>query len=217
MKILLKNAGKRYNKEWIFKHLDYEFTKNNGYVILGPNGSGKSTLIQAIAGNFLLSEGHAEYHLQNYRINNKDYELKCIEPENIYQFLSFASPYLELLEEYTMLESITFHSKFKNFYPGLNPEKIIEICELEKSKNKELKYFSSGMKQRVRLALAILSDTPLLLLDEPASNLDKKGIEWYQKLISNFSKDRLVIVCSNQQEYEYTFCNKELLIGNYKK
>ena len=73
------------------------------------------------------------------------------------------------------------------------------------------------MKQKVRLALAILSNTPLLLLDEPTSNLDKKAIDWYQNLINNYSQNRLIIVCSNQQEYEYTCCNKQLQIEEFKE
>ena len=222
MRITLNNIGKRYNQEWIFKHLSYEFTSDNAYAILGPNGSGKSTLLQIIAGNFLLSEGTVEYYLSDKIRNTPNGTEKNqqatinqqqITSEAIYQHLSFASPYLELLEEYTLMESICFHSKFKNFYPSLTPEKIIELCELEKSSDKELKYFSSGMKQRVRLALAIFSDTPLLLLDEPASNLDKQGIRWYQKMMGDFSKDRLVIVCSNQQQQEYSFCTKELTLN----
>jgi ABC-type multidrug transport system ATPase subunit len=92
----------------------------------------------------------------------------------------------------------------------------MEITQLEKAKNKQLKYFSSGMKQRVRLALAVLCDSPLLLLDEPTSNLDKKAIDWYQQLVTDHSKNRLIIVASNQQEYEYPFCNKTLMVEDYK-
>ena len=115
-----------------------------------------------------------------------------------------------------MTESIEFQEKFKPFQSGLTTKQIIELTGLEKSKDKQLKYYSSGMKQRVRLALAVLADTPLLLLDEPTSNLDKKAIDWYQKLVTDHSKERLIIVASNQQEYEYPFCTKELNIENYK-
>ena len=115
-----------------------------------------------------------------------------------------------------MTESIEFQAKFKPFRAGLTPEQIVEIIQLENAKNKQLKYFSSGMKQRVRLALAVLADTPLLLLDEPTSNLDKKAIDWYQQLVDAYSKNRLIIVASNQQEYEYVFCNKELKVEEFK-
>lgn len=206
VQINLFNIGKRYNYEWIFRKLNYEFTYENNYVILGSNGSGKSTLLQTIAGNLMSSEGEIKYQIAD----------NSIEIENIFNSLSFAAPYLELFEEFTLIESIEFQAKFKPFTKGLATKQIIELIELEKSKDKLLKYYSSGMKQRVRLALAVLADTPLLLLDEPTSNLDKKAIDWYQKLVTDFSKDKLIIVASNQQEYEYPFCNKQLVVEDYK-
>ena len=210
--IKLKNIGKRYNYEWIFRKIDYDFTSENNYVILGSNGSGKSTLLQVIAGNLMNSEGEINYKVKS----QKSKENNSVDVENIYTHLSYCAPYLDLFEEFTLTESIEFQEKFKPFQSGLTTQKIIELTGLEKSKDKQLKYYSSGMKQRVRLALAVLADTPLLLLDEPTSNLDKKAIAWYQELITYFSKDRLIIVASNQQEYEYPFCNKQLNIEDYK-
>jgi ABC-type multidrug transport system ATPase subunit len=206
MQIKLNNIGKRYNYEWIFRKINYEFTSDNNYVILGGNGSGKSTLLQVITGNLMQSEGELNYTLSDSKIEN----------EKIFKHLSFAAPYLDLFEEFTLAESIEFQAKFKPFYKELDTKKIIELTQLENAKDKQIKVYSSGMKQRVRLALAILSDTPLLLLDEPTSNLDKKAIDWYQNLINNYSQNRLIFVCSNQQEYEYPFCNKQLFIEEYK-
>lgn len=206
MQIKLDNIGKRYNYEWIFRKVDLQLSNENNYVILGSNGSGKSTLLQVIAGNLIASEGGIEYQASD----------KIISEENIFHHLSYAAPYLELFEEFTLTESIEFQANFKPFFSGLNKHQIIEILQLERSKDKQLKYYSSGMKQRVRLAMAVLADTPILLLDEPTSNLDRKAIDWYQKLVNDFSKDRLIIVASNQQEYEYPFCNKEINIEEYK-
>ena len=208
MHIQLTNIGKRYNYEWIFKGIHLEFAKENNYAILGSNGSGKSTLLQVIAGNFIPSEGEISYKLNN----------ASIDAEDIYTQLSIATPYLDLFEEFTLNESVEFHSKFKPFMAGLDTQQIVTLMQLEKAKDKQLKYFSSGMKQRVRLALAILSNTPLLLLDEPTSNLDKNAINWYQQLIQTYSRDRLIIVASNQLEYEYaSFCNVLLNVEDYKK
>lgn len=206
MNITLTNIGKRYNYEWIFRKVNYEFTSDNNYVILGGNGSGKSTLLQVITGNLMQSEGELNYSISDSKIEN----------EKIFKHLSFAAPYLDLFEEFTLAESIEFQAKFKPFYKELDTKKIIELTQLENAKDKQIKVYSSGMKQRVRLALAILSDTPLLLLDEPTSNLDKKAIDWYQNLINNYSENRLIFVCSNQQEYEYPFCNKQLFIEEFK-
>ena len=206
MKIQLANVGKRYNYEWIFRNINYEFTSDSNYVILGANGSGKSTLLQVIAGNLMSSEGSISYRSAQ----------KEVIQENIFSYLSIATPYLDLFEEFTLEESIEFQKKFKSYYKDMDGKQIIDILQLEKAAGKQLKYFSSGMKQRVRLALAIISKTPILLLDEPTSNLDKKGIDWYQRLIQQYSDERLIIVCSNQQEQEYTFCDKQLNIEDYK-
>lgn len=203
--IQLKNTGKRYNSNWIFRNMNMELSTGNNYVILGANGSGKSTLMQVIAGNQLCSEGSIVY-----------FSGKEIEAELFFREISIAAPYLELVEEFTLRESIRFHSKFKKMRNGMDEEKIIGCCYLGDSSEKQLKYFSSGMKQRVRLALAILSDTPVLLLDEPCSNLDPKGIEWYRQLVSENKKDRLIIVCSNRQKDEYDFCNVEINVEDHK-
>ena len=216
MNIKLNNIGKRYNYEWIFRKVDYEFTNDNNYVILGSNGSGKSTLLQVIAGNIIQSEGDIKYQVQNSKFKNGAIQNTEVEQEELYRHISFASPYLELFEEFTLTESIEFQAQFKPFYEGSTTKEIVALTQLEKAQNKQLKYYSSGMKQRVRLALAILANTPLLLLDEPTSNLDKKAIDWYQNLVNSHSKDRLILVCSNQQEYEYPFCNKQLSIEDYK-
>ncbi len=206
MNVILDNIGKRYNYEWIFRKVNYEFLEENNYVILGANGSGKSTLLQVITGSMIPSEGSVGY----------ENGLVSMYEESFYRCVSYAAPYLELFEEFTLAESIEFQAKFKPFYEGLTTHKIVELTGLEKTKGKQLKYFSSGMKQRVRLALAILCDTPILLLDEPASNLDKKAIDWYQRLVTDYSNERLIIVASNQIEHEYPFCNKQVQVEDYK-
>lgn len=204
MKITLENIGKRFNSEWIFKNVNLEFEGPNGIVILGGNGSGKSTLLQVIAGNYLSSEGKITYS------NNGN----IIPVENIFKHLAISTPYLELFEEFTLKEAIEFHGKFKPLL--LSCQEIIALAYLENSANKPIKYFSSGMKQRVRLALAILSNCPLLLLDEPTSNLDTKGIDWYQKLITDYTQNKLIFVCSNKQESEYFFCKEIINIEEFK-
>lgn len=205
MKISLEKTGKRFNYNWIFRNLDYEFSPEHSYVILGANGSGKSTLLQVIAGNILPSQGAVNYH----------FESENIDTSHLYRYLSFASPYLELLEEFTIDEQLSFHFQFKSAIDELSNKDIKELIGIKDNGN-QLRFFSSGMKQRIKLCLAILSDTPLLLLDEPTSNLDKSGVAWYQGLIEEYKKDRVVIVCSNQQEQEYMFCTKEIRIEDYK-
>jgi ABC-type multidrug transport system ATPase subunit len=204
--ISLHNVGKRYNHEWIFKGVNHTFKANEHCVILGANGSGKSTLIQTILGSTIPSEGEIKYQLEGKKIDVQD---------SLGMF-SFASPYLELIEEFTVQEQLEFHQKLSPFRAGLTIDSIIDILYLSHAKDKVMKYYSSGMKQRVKLGLALLSDTPFALLDEPTSNLDVKAIEWYNALVDEHKKDRILIVCSNDQKSEFTFCSQMLNLMDYK-
>lgn len=204
MVIDLENTGRRFNQEWIFRNLTYQFEPGGRYAVLGPNGSGKSTLLSVILGNLSPSEGTIRYADQS-----------PVSVEEIYQYLSFAAPYLDLIEEFTLQETIGFHFKFKRFYAGLDQGAVLDVLGLAKSQDKALKYFSSGMKQRTKLALACCTDSKILLLDEPTSNLDREGLTWYHRLIENFATDKTIIVGSNQED-EYSFCNHFVRIMDYK-
>lgn len=224
MKITLQNIGKRFNKEWIFRNIDFEFEAAGKYAILGSNGSGKSTLLQIIAGAISQTEG--EIRLRE-ELKVKETALN-LSPQPSFRDLALAAPYLELPEEMTWREAVKFHGKFKKYIVISNLlmgdsspvvrndtqeiEKIISLSGLESSSEKQIRNFSSGMKQRAKLALAILSDTPLLLLDEPCSNLDENAVKWYQNLIAEYAKEKLVIVCSNYNKEEYGFCAKQLVL-----
>ncbi len=224
MKISLTKAGKRYNRDWIFRNLSYEFVSGTSYAITGPNGSGKSTLLQAIGGALVLSEGTTSYELQaasyeprsqtfgGSQLQTTNYKLQT---DNVYQQLSIAAPYLELIEEMTIKEFLHFHAQFKPFLTSISIDGIIAKVGLEKARDKQIRYYSSGMKQRAKLAQAIFSDVELVLLDEPCTNLDGEGIALYQQLIRDYCKERLVIVSSND-EAEFNFCEKRLNILDYK-
>jgi ABC-type multidrug transport system ATPase subunit len=205
MHIQLEQTGKKYNREWIFRGLSYTFTAGKKYAITGPNGSGKSTLLQTIAGSTVLSEGSIEYRLDN----------KLVVPENAFKNLSICAPYLTLIEEMTALEFLAFHESFKSFMPGITPCNILEIIELTSAANKQIRYFSSGMKQRIKLAQAIFSEVPVLFLDEPCTNLDETGYALYQSLIQNYASHKLIIVSSNDKA-EYHFCEEVIDIKKYK-
>ncbi|MBU0695347.1 MAG: ABC transporter ATP-binding protein [Bacteroidetes bacterium] len=205
MKIILEQISRRFNREWIFKNIDYSFDAGKSYAILGINGSGKSTLLQVISGSLSPSSGQLIYQLEG----------KEIPVEQVFKHLSIAAPYLELIEEFTLFEILDFHFQFKVRLNNLANEQLIKLLDMENSATKQIKYFSSGMKQRVKLVLALCSDTPILLLDEPTSNLDEQGIEWYISLINQFANNRLVIVCSNQA-HEYEFCDYQLKLSNFK-
>jgi ABC-type multidrug transport system ATPase subunit len=202
----LHNISKRFRYEWIFKDVNYAFEQGKSYAVLGPNGSGKSTLMKIVSGHLTPSVGKAIFSHNNIQLDE----------DTIYQNISYAAPYIDVIEEMTLSEIINFYTKFKPLSKGLTVKDLIDILGFQKSKNKEVRFFSSGMKQRLKLALAICSQTPILLLDEPTTNLDAQGVSWYQQLIQDFkTPSRLTIVASNI-EHDYVFCTQFLSIQDYK-
>ncbi|MCU0468954.1 MAG: ATP-binding cassette domain-containing protein [Arcicella sp.] len=205
MQISTQNLGKKFSNEWIFRNLSYQFQAGNSYTFTGANGSGKSTLLQVLSGFAPQSSGKIIYQ-------DNDKELSV---DDFYKYLVIAAPYLELIEDFTLSEMVAFHVQFKPFVQNYRTSDFLDFIELASSKNKAIKYFSSGMKQRVKLGLAFWSDCPILMLDEPTSNLDKNAIDWYLKNVQEYSQNRLLFICSNQPA-EYEFCKNILSIQDYK-
>lgn len=206
MKIALEHISKRFQRYWIFKDINYSFTAPGAIALLGPNGCGKSTLLRIIAGMQSPSLGKIHFY------DNDD---KGIPAEKVFSKISFCAPGQELVEELTLREFFDFHFSFKRPLPGLSVSEIIRLTGLNDAIDKPIGDYSSGMKQRVKLAQAIFSDTPVLLLDEPCTNLDQQGVEQYREWIEQYGKDRLVIVASNDVR-EYFFCREQVEIEKYK-
>ncbi|MCB0491121.1 MAG: ABC transporter ATP-binding protein [Cyclobacteriaceae bacterium] len=192
MNIVTENLGKRFNREWIFKKLYFSFEQGNSYAIVGPNGSGKSTLMQVLWGQVPTSTGSITYSSRK----------NTVPEEEAFKNVSIATPYMELIEEFTLKEMIEFHFKFKPIVQNRSLKDLADLMELSHAQNKLISNFSSGMKQRLKLGLAFFSDTSALFLDEPTTNLDKRAIEWYQVKLREFGASRLVLIASNT-EYEY--------------
>lgn len=240
MTISCSDAGKRYNRDWIFRHFNYQFHAGQSYAITGPNGSGKSTLLQALSGAMMLNEGRIEYAMTDDQQSMADDRWPMADErttaneqrptnnsqrptanqhyttDNIYKYVSLCAPYLELVEEMTLEEFLGFHQSFKPFLPGITTAAIIHAIGLEKAVHKQIRFYSSGMRQRVKLAQCIFSDTAIVLLDEPCTNLDAAGISLYHSLMDEYCKHRLVLVSSND-EVEYKFCGHLLNMGDYKQ
>ncbi len=204
MKIRLQNVSKRYKREWIFKKISHELELGNSYAILGPNGSGKSTLLRILSGHLSPTRGQIKFEQNNQNIP----------VDAIYQQVNYMGPYIELIEELTLVEALQFHQRFRSF-GTLSIEQLISRLQFEKSRHKEIRHFSSGMKQRLKLILAICSTPPILLLDEPTTNLDRQGVAWYQELMHDFNRKKLTVIASNVEE-DYHFCRHNILITDYK-
>ena len=205
MQVTLTNLGKRFNKQWIFKAINKVFDSNKTYALVGNNGSGKSTLIQLIYNYQTISKGEITYLLDG----------KKLEEAELVSRIAFVAPYLELIEEFTLLEMLDFHFALISKQANIHLNELISSCGLAGNENKQIRYFSSGMKQRLKLILAFAADSPLLLLDEPCSNLDESGISWYRTMVLQQVGKRTVIIASNQQ-FEYDFCDEVLNVTDYK-
>jgi ABC-type multidrug transport system ATPase subunit len=206
MRISTKNLSKRFNREWIFKDLTYQFSASKTYAIIGPNGSGKSTLLQVLWGQMLPSQGKVVFENEGHEIPG----------DEVYKHLSIATPYLELIDEFTLLEMIRFHFKFKKVRDNKTEEELIDLFELPQARDKAIANFSSGMRQRLKLGLAFYSTSEAIFLDEPTTNLDRQSVDWYQQHREKLPKETLVIIASNQ-EHEYPASAEKIDILTYKK
>jgi len=206
MTIILENIGKRFLYDWIFRNVNYTF-HNGAFAILGHNGSGKSTLMKAISGHLTPSVGKVQYYTPTNQL---------VAEENMYKNISYAAPYIELIEEFTLEEQLQFHQQFKAFQDNLGILELKEILKLANTQNKQIKYYSSGMKQRLKLVLACCAATSILLLDEPTTNLDRQGVRWYQDLVSKYSNGKILIIASNAED-DYFLCKEQILMTDFKK
>ncbi len=206
MKIRLENVGKRYIYNWIFRKVNAHFDSPVHYGIIGNNGSGKTTLLKIISGILPPTEGKIKWQLN-------DQDLSDSLPKRI----GWASPHLELIEDFNLKEILVFHAKFKSWVGNHNVESLIDLSGLRKSIDKPLKYYSSGMKQRVKLVLAVMSDAELIILDEPCTNLDEHSINWYRNLLNQYAMERLVIIGSNDPDNECFSCREFFTLENTTK
>lgn len=206
MNIELNQIAKRYRKEWIFESVSMHFPSNSQTSVVGNNGSGKSTLLQIVSGYLSPTRGDIKWTLVD----------KAIARDEVFRYVSICSPAVQLWDELTLQENISLFLEFKKL-PGYNESRdFASKIQLEKNLNQPLKTFSSGMKQRVKLGLAILSDSPIMLLDEPCSHLDHAAVEWYQSLLQNNLAGKIVLVASNRDERETFLCKQEIDINLHK-
>lgn len=197
--------AKRFNREWIFRNFSYSFTNGNVYAVTGPNGSGKSTLLQVLSSMMPQSDGEIHYVKSGEELS----------PDNVYSTLAFAAPYMDVIEEFTLEEHVNFHFKLKSPRKGMTTAEIIDKMYLQDSRNKFISNFSSGMKQRLKLGLAFYSEAAILLLDEPATNLDSQAFSWYEDELRMVPGDCITIIASNNP-HEYPQSSSIIDILDYK-
>ena len=203
--IRAEKLGKKFNYEWIFKELSFTFSFHHLYAVTGPNGAGKSTLLQVLWGQMPATSGSIHYERNGKEISGDD----------IFRYISIATPYMDLIEELTLLEQLQFHFKMKPSRNGMTAEEMLERMYLSEARDKYISNFSSGMKQRVKLALAFYTKADIIFLDEPGTNLDRQAFDWYLQNLDNAASESLVFIASNQQS-EYPANAQKIDIMSYK-
>jgi ABC-type multidrug transport system ATPase subunit len=207
VQIEAQGLGRRYGRQWIFKNLSHDFRPGTATAVLGPNGAGKSTLLNILAGQLLPTAGQVRYELGG----------RALPVAEVPRQLAYCAPYLELPDEFTLLELLAFHTRLKPLRPGITVANLVDIMYLQKARHQPVREFSSGMKQRLKLGLALYAAAPLLLLDEPTTNLDATGAAWYLEHVARVrDADRLVIVSSNVPA-EYAFCEAQVRITDFQQ
>lgn len=200
MEILVQHLSKKFRQEFVIRELDYTFHSGVSYAIIGPNGSGKSTLLQLIAQFTLPTKGSVE--------------MLGIEPELVYSQITYAAPYVELIEEYTLAEHLEILIQNK-YLPSTTTIALFEdFIDLQPNRFKSIKNYSSGMRQKIKLGFALLSERPVLLLDEPTTNFDEQAKNWFFDRLEQ-QRDKLIIIASNEAR-EIAFCSKAIAIQDFK-
>lgn len=207
-KIQLKvtELKKTFNNRLVFNKLSFELQSGDKFVVTGKNGSGKSTLIKILAGVLTETSGRVEYFIDD----------KKIDRENFYKIVGLVSPYLVLYDEFTAYENLSLFSKIRGL--KISEGEINEILKragLYERRNDLVRTYSSGMKQRMKYASAILHNPIVLLLDEPTSNLDLEGKNFVDDLVFNFRKDGVIIVATNETQ-DFKYGEKIINLDEYK-
>ncbi len=202
MNVKLENAGKRFRKEWIFRAVNIDFRSGGSYAICGLNGSGKSTLAQVISGFLTLTEGKVSWGVTDQ--------------ENAFSKISFAAPYLDVPEDFKLEEFLRFHFSIRPLLRHVRHEDVSGILGLDQHITKQVSSFSSGMKQRLKLGLALLQESDLIILDEPCTNLDANGKKWYEEMVRKYRNDRTLVNFSNHLDEEIAICDQKLEMEKFK-
>ncbi|MEZ4983790.1 MAG: ABC transporter ATP-binding protein [Saprospiraceae bacterium] len=205
MRIELEGVGKKYMRDWVFRNVNLHLQEGERYAVTGPNGAGKSTFLRVLSGHLTPTKGTVRF-LQNGR---------QLPVDEVYQHIVYAAPYIELIEEFTLTEAVRFHERFKPLRNGIGVAEVIELTKLERAAHRPIAHFSSGMKQRLKLALALCSQSSYILLDEPTTNLDAEGMIWYQQLLETHTEDRTLIIASNVAD-DFRCCNQQVDIMSFK-
>lgn len=202
MEIVLKQVSKRYGQFYILRNIDFHFKSNKVYGVSGANGSGKSTLLKILSGYLSFTKGELQFLKDGEEVSRND----------VYSEVTMVAPYIDLVEDFDLREMFDFHKSFKEIPEVNSLKEFRSILDYPLIKpGKLIRHYSSGMKKRLALALNILSDSSILLLDEPTSFLDNDGMVWFNSILSKNVDKKTVIIASND-EADFKLCSEIITI-----
>jgi len=193
------SVTKRFGAHLLFRDLTFNVSPGETFYITGANGAGKSTLLQIIAGIQKPYSGRVVWNKNNVTITL----------ENYLKYTGFTGPQVNPYDMLTAVENIEFVSG-----SGADAGKISSLLQLfgiHKERNRPVKYYSSGMKQRLKIICAIVNDPPVILLDEPGSSLDTKGKDILYSTIEKINPGKTIIIATNEQD-EINLCKKGIVL-----
>jgi len=211
MTIEIKNLNKRYNNILAVKNINFKINKGSIVGLLGPNGCGKTTTIGMMLGLIKPTSGNVFINGQN--IENENNRTTILEKVN------FISPYVELPKKLTVEENLKVYGRLygvNNLQDKISDlMKLLNLFEFKKRKTGEL---SSGQKNRVSLAKALINEPEILLLDEPTASLDPDVGDYIRTYIENFAskKDTTILLASHNMNEVERLCNEVMMMKNGK-
>lgn len=196
--------GRKFGREWIFRRFSYRFEAGGKYAITGHNGSGKTTLLRLLTQAIPATEGQVQYLHGDTPVPDGE----------VHPLVHLSGPYTELIEEFTLAELIAFYQRLKGL--ECTPAQLVEHLQLAHGLHKPIKFFSSGMKQKVKLGFAFFGKNQIICLDEPTANLDAANSQWYQQFVTQITYPKILIISSNHPA-EYACCQDVIPIASYKE
>ncbi len=198
------NLKKDFDRKNIFRNVSFTLRNKDSIAITGKNGSGKSTLVKILANIHSQSSGEIQIKINGGLIQRKDY----------YKYIGLVSPYLNLYDEFSGYENLHLVTKIRSLDESLI-ESVLKRVGLWERRNDLVKIYSSGMKQRMKIAFSILHNPPILLFDEPTSNLDAEGIKLVDSIAEEY-KEKSVLLIATNDEHEKSLCNNEVNLDALK-
>lgn len=207
-RLVVEGVSKRFIRRLLFKELSFSLEGGQSLAITGSNGSGKSTLLRIIAGVVTASKGEVSLTVEGEEVDAASRPLH----------VGFVAPYFSVYEGFSARENLEFIAKVRRL--KLAQERVDEVLSfvsLEKRGDDLVKTYSSGMKQRLKLGVSILTEPPLLLLDEPTTTLDLAGIEIVHKVMRNQADSGRLLIMATNNPGEVSWCDSAIAIEDFRK